>query len=191
LAGLVYLDAARDPTRDYSELGKKMEASGAKPPSPSDADMKSFQAYRDWQMRTMGFAFPESELRNMFESNPDGSMGDYRTDSSVFDAIGKGVEKRNYPRIKVPVLAFFAIPSSAEENVSRRYQFKNAQERAAVEEVHAAVLANIHTDEQSIRGCAAGARVVELRDSDHYIFLASEVEVLRDLRIFLAGLTNP
>jgi len=95
LAGLVYLDAARDPTRDYSELGKKMEASGAKPPSPSDADMKSFQAHRDWQMRTMGFAFPESELRNMFESNPDESMGDYRTDSSVFDAIGKGVEKRN------------------------------------------------------------------------------------------------
>jgi len=57
--------------------------------------------------------------------------------------------------------------------------------------VHTAVLANIHTDEQSIQGCAAGARVVELRGSDHYIFLASEVEVLRDLRAFLTGLTNP
>ena len=28
----VYMDAARDRTRDYSALGKKMEASGAKPP---------------------------------------------------------------------------------------------------------------------------------------------------------------
>jgi pimeloyl-ACP methyl ester carboxylesterase len=42
----VYMDAAREPTRDYSALGKKMEASGAKPPSPSDSDMQSFQTYR-------------------------------------------------------------------------------------------------------------------------------------------------
>jgi len=191
LSGLVYVDAARDPTRDYSKLSKKMEASGAKPPSPSDSDMKSFPAYREWQMRTMGFAFPESEVRNMFDSNPDGSMGDYRTDNSVFKAIGAGVQKRDYTKIRVPVLAFFAIPSTPEENVSRRYQFKNAQERAAVEEVHAAVLANIRTDERSIQRCAAGARVVELRGSDHYIFLASEADMLRELRAFLAGLPRP
>ena len=149
--------------------------------------MKSFQSYREWQMRTMGFAFPESELRNMFESNRDGSIGKYRTDSSVFDAIGAGESRRNYPEIRVPELAFFAIPSSAEENVSRRYQFKNPQERALVEELHAAVLANIHTDEESIQSCAAGARVVELRGSDHYVFLASEAEVLRETQTFLAG----
>jgi hypothetical protein len=66
----VYMDATREPTRDYSALGKKMKASGAKPPSPSDSDMQSFQAYREWQMRTVGFAFPESELRNTFDSTP-------------------------------------------------------------------------------------------------------------------------
>jgi NADPH-dependent ferric siderophore reductase len=91
----------------------------------------------------------------------------------------------------VPVLAFFAIPSSAEENVSRKYQFKNAQERAAVEEVHAAVLNYIHMDERSIQSCVAGARVVELRRTDHYVFIASEAEVLRELRAFVAGLPRP
>jgi non-heme chloroperoxidase len=191
LAGLVYLDAARDPTRDYSELRNKLAASGAKAPSPSPADNKSFPAYRDWQMRTMGFAFPESELRNEFDSNPDGSIGRYRTASSVFDAIGAGVQKRNYAKIHVPVLAFFAIPSSAEENVSRKYQFKNAQERAAVEEVHAAVLNYIQMDERSIQSCVAGARVVELRRTDHYVFIASEAEVLRELRAFVAVLPRP
>jgi len=38
-------------------------------PGPTAADRKSFQAYRDWQAR-QGEVFPESELRNMYETNP-------------------------------------------------------------------------------------------------------------------------
>ena len=56
LAGLVYLDAGRDPTRKSSELIKKLPAAMQNPPTPSEADRKSFQAYRDWQMRSLGFA---------------------------------------------------------------------------------------------------------------------------------------
>jgi hypothetical protein len=80
------------------------------PPSPSEADSKSFQAFLDWQKRTSGVPFPEAELRNGFNTNPDGTMGQYKTPRSVFDAIGAGAQKPDYAHISVPVLAFFTFP---------------------------------------------------------------------------------
>ncbi len=120
LAGLVYLDAARDPTRNYSEISKKLSSARLHPLTPAHPESNSFAAYREWHLRT--------------------------------------------------------------------YQFSASDERAPVEEAYAAVVNYIRVDEKSIQGCAAEVRVVELPGSDHYVFLASEAEVLRELRAFLAGL---
>ena len=59
----------------------------------------------------MGIAFPESELRNDFATNPDGSMGEYRTPVSVQNAITAGMRKPDYCCIRVPVLAFYTLPT--------------------------------------------------------------------------------
>jgi non-heme chloroperoxidase len=84
IAGLVYLDAAADPTDDYTELKalqlqlpKSMRNSldgglWLAPPNPSD--LTSIRSYQDWQSRTLGVVYPESELRNIFEINLDGSV---------------------------------------------------------------------------------------------------------------------
>jgi len=80
---------------------------------PSDSDRKSFQAYRDWQKRTSHTVFLESELRNCYHANPDGSMGDYKTADSIFEAMDPGVRKRDYSRMRVPVLAFVTFSASA------------------------------------------------------------------------------
>jgi hypothetical protein len=94
-------------------------------PEPSDADSKSFQADRDWQKRTGYTVFLESELRNCYEANPDGSMGDYKTAESVFDAMTAGVRKRDYSKIRVPVLAFVGLPASAGSLMGGNYEPKN------------------------------------------------------------------
>jgi hypothetical protein len=58
----------------------------------------------------MKFAEPEAEFRNAWETNPDGSVGRYRTPQSVHDAIGAGMKKRDYSKIGVPVLALSESP---------------------------------------------------------------------------------
>ncbi|MCI0349145.1 MAG: alpha/beta hydrolase [Acidobacteriales bacterium] len=95
LGGLVYMDAARD-VYDDSELLKRAEAAGWKRPQPSPAEVKSFSAYHDWQMRTLGYALPESELRSVFNTNPDGSMGPHKTAGCVFEQLFAGTFKKDY-----------------------------------------------------------------------------------------------
>ena len=87
IGGLVYLDALNDATDDYTDydaLCSKLPEAMQKGPTPSPSDLKSFPAYRDWRLRTQGIPIPESELRNDFVENPDGSVGSRKTPEYVF-----------------------------------------------------------------------------------------------------------
>jgi non-heme chloroperoxidase len=198
ISGLVYLDSAEDATlgaRIWSAIGvdlSKQEAARKRAPAPMrnappPPDYRSFQAYRDWQMRTHGVAFPESELRQLFASNPDGSMGGYLVPNWVRDAMFAGVQKPDYARIRVPVLAFFAIPPSLEQ-MAQRYKPQNAEERAAMEELYAGNLALVRKHVRDLQSGVPAARVIELPGANHYIFASSEADVLREMRPFLASL---
>jgi hypothetical protein len=77
---------------------------------PSAADLKTCSVYREWQMRNRDVAFHESELHNQFETNLDGSVGKGRSGSWIHNAIGEGDRKRDYSKIRVPVLARRAEP---------------------------------------------------------------------------------
>lgn len=189
IAGLVYMDSTADPTFDwgpYQELRKKLP-SAMKYPQPSSEERRSFQSYRDWQKRTRGFAFPESELRNVFATNSDGTMGHYGTSVGVRDAITAGMRKPDYSRIRVPVLAFFALPEPLEDQI-RRYQPQSAEERAAMTQVYAADVDYAKRAIGRLQDGVPGARVVELAGANHYVFLSNESDVLREIRLFLAGL---
>jgi pimeloyl-ACP methyl ester carboxylesterase len=188
-AGLIYMDSTADPTFDwkpYLELRKKLP-SAMKYPQASPEERRTFQSYRDWQRRTKGFAFPECELRNVFATNPDGTMGKYTTPISVRDAITAGMRKPDYSRIRVPVLAFFVLPLPLEDQL-QRYPPKTAEERAAIEQVYAADVDYAKRASGNLRSGVPGARVVESAGADHYIFLSNEPDVLREIRQFLAGL---
>jgi pimeloyl-ACP methyl ester carboxylesterase len=191
LSGLVYLDAARDPTRDYSQIGKELAAAHLHALTPSNPKDESFAAYREWQIRRNGFAFPESDLRNTNDANPDGTMGAYRIPDAVFDALGKPTQKRNYSAIHVPILAIFSLPKSAAQIISRFYEFNDSDERAPVEHVFTEVVAFIRIDEKSVQSAGAPVRIVELPGSDHYVFLATPDDVLREVRTFVLGLPHP
>jgi non-heme chloroperoxidase len=191
IAGLVYLNSAEDPTLDFADYavqpvdGEKLPAAMRAPPAP---DYKSFQAYRNWQVRTHGVAFPESELRNTYASNPDGTMGEYLTPQSIRDAIFAGRKKPDYARIRVPVLAFFSFPPRSLEDQMQQYKPKNAEERTAMEQQYAVDVAIRKRHMRDLRNGVPAARVIELPGANYYIFLSNEVDVLREFRVFLAAL---
>jgi len=194
LAGLVYLDALGDP-RDwpagdpaYMALSNKLPAAMRKPP-PSEEESRSFTAYRAWQMRSETFAFPEAELRNTFVTNPDGTMGRFKTPRSIHEAIGAGQKKRDYSNIRVPVLAFYEFPRAAGDALRPGdYQPKNADERVAIDAFGSATAAYVERWRKNLQSGVPGARVIDLPGAGHFVFLTREAEVLRGLREFVAGL---
>lgn len=175
IAGLVYLNSAEDPTLVLSDYGvakvdnAKLPAAIKNPPPP---DYSSFQAYREWQLRAHGVAFPESELRQVFAANPDGSMGRYLPSKSVRDAIFEGRQKPDYASIRVPVLAFFAAPRSLGEMTQQ------SAVDSAIRKRH----------KQDLQRGVPSARVIEVPGANFYIFLSNEPELLREMRTFLEGL---
>jgi pimeloyl-ACP methyl ester carboxylesterase len=112
LGGLVYIAALGDPTDwpasdpAYIEIVRKLPGQPETSPPRCPQDRSTFAGYRAWQMCTEKFAFPESELRNTFATNLDGTRGPHKTPRSIHRAIGDGARKRDYSGIRVPVLSF-------------------------------------------------------------------------------------
>jgi len=189
LAGLVYLDALGDP-RDfpasdpaYMELFKKLPAPMRDPPSP---DYTSFSAYRAKQLKNRQGAFPESELRELFVANPDGTMGRYKASTgAIHSAIGAGQKKRDYSNIRVPVLAFFEFPRPTPPP---GYQPKNEEEWAAIKAFSSATAAYVERWVKNLKNAVPGARIVDLPEAGHFVFLTREADVLRELRAFVGNL---
>jgi len=194
LAGLVYLDALGDP-RDwpasdpaYMALANKLP-SAAGPQRPSEEESKSFSGYHAWQRRTLKFGFPESELHNMFVTNPDGTMGGPKASQSVSEAIGKGQKKRDYSKIRVPVLAIFEFPITLSKLPHPDvHPSENAEERTAFDAFNSATAAYVQRWMDNLTSGVPGARFVDLPGAGHFIFLTRESEVLKEVHRFVAGL---
>ena len=190
LAGLVYLDAADDPTDFpgsspaymalFNKLPAAMRVNGSEPDA---SDLRSFRAFHDFKVRQNGFEYPEAQLRASFDRNPDGSVGSYNTSEKVHNAIGKGALPRDYSLIRVPILALFSSLS-----INYRYQPKNAQERSATEEFDAATEVYVNRYKKNLLKAKGGVHIVDLPQSDHYVFLSNQADVLREMRAFLAAL---
>jgi pimeloyl-ACP methyl ester carboxylesterase len=101
----------------------------------------------------------------------------------VHNAIGRGALPRDYSRIRVPILALFGTLS-----INYRYQPKDAQERAAIEEFDAATAVYGKRNKKNLLKAKGGMRIVDLPQADHYLFLSNEADVLREMRAFIAGL---
>jgi non-heme chloroperoxidase len=194
IGGLVYLEALNDGTDDYTDydaLCSKLPKDMQKGPAPSPTDLKSFPAYRDWRKRTQGVPIPESELRNDFAENPDGSVGSRKTPSWVPHAM-MGAWKHDYSQIRSPVLAFvvYDTPDGPPQNQIQKYHVRDAAERAIVDAVYGLYIGMARIRIERINRAAGGAHVVELWGADHFVFLSNEADVLGELRAFLATLDH-
>jgi pimeloyl-ACP methyl ester carboxylesterase len=196
LSGLVYLDALGDP-RDwpasdpaYMALYRKLPPSPEPPVAPESAEeKKSFSGSRAAQLRTRGFTVPESELRNVYETNPDGTKGEFKTPREINRMIGDGQIRRDYSGIHVPVLAFFEFPGPSRDlPAANPSDAKSAEELAAKNAFDAATTAFIDRWTINLLRGAGDVHLVDLPGAGHYVFLTRESEVLRELDAFLAAL---
>jgi non-heme chloroperoxidase len=188
MAGLVYLNSAEDPSLGPVSGKVSRPLRGQLPEALQTLDDNtSFSAYRERQKADHGLAFPEAELRQLFASNPDGTVGAYLVPKNVRDAMFAGIEAPDYTRIQVPVLAFFAVPMALEDQI-KLYRPKNTEEEAALGTMYAINLAWVARNRDALKRGLPHAQTVELVGASMYIFLSNETDVEQGLRAFLAGL---
>ncbi|MGD0437995.1 MAG: alpha/beta hydrolase [Bryobacteraceae bacterium] len=180
VAALVYLDAGyayafdngKGMTMDQLlELQKKVP----QPPEPSAADRASFAAFQAWDQRMNGIRFPEAELRDSFDSLPDGNVGKPRTPPTVSPAILAGVKK--FTDIRASALAIYAVPKDLGPWLT-----KDPAARAAFQSFDGLTERQATAFEKTV----PGARVVRLPNANHYVFISNQADVLREMRAFLA-----
>jgi pimeloyl-ACP methyl ester carboxylesterase len=176
---LIYLDAAYDRADLASEAFSKNPFPS---PRPTKEEMASLAGYRGWWERNRGFwsGAVETDLRETSLA-ADGSIK-----ATLSREVGQGIFKNaaehrpDYTKIKARALSFYAIsglqlwvPKDEEarrkaqeflDNVNLPYQRKNIEKFS----------------KEMRKG-----RVVELKNSHHFMFIKNQDEVVREMRKFL------
>lgn len=187
LGGLVYLNSAEDPTLSFPPPPGFKDARPASMKTAPPLDHSSFAAFRASQLRAQGVQFPEAELRATFAVNPDGSVGAYAQPPRIRQAIFEGRVKPEYDRIRVPVLVFFALLPSLEQQFER-YKPQTDEERDAValdRELNMRIRERHKAD--LLKGVPA-ARVIDVPGANWYVFLSNHADLFYGIRAFLREL---
>jgi non-heme chloroperoxidase len=175
VAGLVYLDAAYSYAFDDGKgptLKQMQEISGPEPPPPDEADLASFRALQQYYLRVLGFTYPGGELRQQWNSNPDGRVGKHR-DFPGYATIMSGMKK--YAAIPVPALAIFAIPHGQGKSVDSNTDPKVC---AAAKAYSAALTPLTESQEKAFANGVPTARIA----------FSPTMQSGQNLSLFLAGL---
>jgi non-heme chloroperoxidase len=159
IGGLMYLDAAEDPTltgADYEAVPVDMAHLPARVGTPEPV------------------RFPEAEMRQR------------PVDPVIRRAIvDDNRVKPDYARISVPVVAIYRTVSM--EQALKEYPPKTDQEREALNQAYRAGRAMLTKWQNDLRA-VPGAKLVELPGASLYMFLSNETEIIRELRSFSASL---
>ena len=185
VAGLVYLDAGYPYAFDNGKgptMKEFQDISGPQPPPPSETDLGSFGALRQYHLRVLGFTFPEAELRQQWTGNTDGRIGK-RRDFPGYATLLAGMKK--YADIPVPALLFFGNPHGLGNWVDNSTDPKVRERAKAYTE---ALTALTERQAKAVKDGVPTAHVVRLPGAHHYVYLSNEADVLREMRSFLSRL---
>jgi pimeloyl-ACP methyl ester carboxylesterase len=204
IRALVYVDAAFDrgdaaDEQAYGAVAKTVPTA----PSSTEADRASFTAFRAY-LDKYGGAGPEAFLRTRYRTNPDGSVGGiWAPDLPIRQAMMKEIQAAYHPytpeRIRVPALAIYAIPKSADDLMRRgssdRSAFPELAARAAddpalrerVEQLYLLTRDRVRKHEKWFEAFAEGGRVVELSGT-HNLIVSNPRELLERIEAFVATL---
>jgi non-heme chloroperoxidase len=163
LGGLVYLDAAEDPTLKLSDY--------AFPP----ADRVNVAAFRG---KPPPVTFPPAEQRRL-DAQP--------IDPTIRKAITEDhLVRPDYASIKVPVLALYR--SMTLEQSLKDFPPANEKERDALELALAARRTVLAKWQGDLLAGVPDARIVEVPHANLFTFLSHEAVVVREIRAFAATL---
>jgi pimeloyl-ACP methyl ester carboxylesterase len=184
VARLVYLDGA------YDRVGLMTRLIGSdwpEDPPMTAADSASPEAVRSYLAQIYGFRLNEAEIHQWFEFDARGRMLRQTTPDSLGMArVVPFLEHPAYTRVRAPVLAFYNVPTSP-ASLFPRYAAGDSSYRARATNAFNRSVRWTTEERARLRREIPGARIVELRNSNHYVFVVSEAEVLRETRAFLLG----
>lgn len=188
--GVVYLEAGYSYAFDDGKGASALEMMKLKPPrhpSPGAADLISFKALQRYDERMNGFKFPEGELREERQTNPDGTVGDFRNPpgSAMLMNLISGGQK--YTRIPVSSLFIFANPHSLGTWVETS---ADASARSDAKAYFTSLQAMTERQEKSVESGVPTAEVITIPNANHFVFLSNETECLRALQAFLSKLSQ-
>jgi pimeloyl-ACP methyl ester carboxylesterase len=189
VAGLVYLEAAY-PYAFRDAAGPPMEAflkGGPRGPARAASDLASFKSLQKWDAEVNGVRKPEAELRQTWESSPEGRPTKERVfpGGPMFGAILTSGPR--YATIPVPALVIFAIPHRPERWMDKS---RDPAVRQAARAYFAAIDAATERQAKALEAAVPSARVVRIPGA-HHIFLSNEGDVLRETRAFLVRVKPP
>jgi non-heme chloroperoxidase len=177
---LVFLDAL--------DLGSNGWAALPQPPPPpaeTEAELDSVQRLAAAEVRRYGHRKPLAAVCHSVRRDPSGRVVGALTPPEVSQKIVQGIRPADYGRIQAPVLGIFNAIKPSE-----RLPYYWSLDPAAQQEFARRIepLASWMTGAiRRFRGEVEGARVVELEDTSHYLFLVEEAVVVREMRRFLLG----
>ena len=190
IAGVVYLDAGYSYAFDNGKVENVWDLRKFKvpqPPPPTSSDLASFNALAKYEERTIGFAFPEGELHQQHVTKPDGTVGAERKfpgDDATTKLIGTPSQ---YATIPVPALFIFSNPHAVGVWVEHH---TDGPGRFEITTYSSAMDSLVTKQEDALKMSLPGARVVNIPNADHFVFLSNQSDVLREMEGFLAGLTS-
>lgn len=207
IAGLVYVDAAfdrGDNTDDeaFNAVARTLPAA----PSPKAADLASLISLRAY-LDKYGGAGPEAHLRARWVVNPGGTVtGMYSPERPIVQAMAREMRaafaKPYHPdRIRVPAVAIYAVPSSADDLLRRgssdRLPFLELIATAAndpvirerAEKLYLLTRDRVRHHEKWFEAFAEGGRVVELSGT-HHLLISNPREVREQIDAFMVRLVG-
>jgi pimeloyl-ACP methyl ester carboxylesterase len=181
-AALVYLDAGYPYAFDNGKVPTFEEITKVgfpQSPPPTEADLASFDALRQYSIRTLGFTYPDGELPQKRSITPEGHVGPMRPFPGGRSLLA-GAKK--YVEIRTPALFLVSSQSPG--------RWAETSTDPVIKAQMAAMSALQDRQAKSIEAGLPAAKVVKLPGANHYVYLSNEADVLREMRAFLRGLTG-
>ena len=188
IAGLVYLDAAFDRTLEPQPEFDAVQNALPEPPSARPENFTSYPALRDYMIHMGGVGLPEGEILATFSFTPSGSVAGRNFDPRVLEAIEDSVLKPDYAAFRVPALALYALPRSADDLMRPWYDRADPVLRANVQRQYELTVGAFGAMRRAYEEGVPNFRAVDLIGAKHFIFGSNEAEVLAEIERFIAEL---
>jgi pimeloyl-ACP methyl ester carboxylesterase len=204
IRGLVYVDAAFDQAlASDMEVFNTVARTVPSAPSPKADDLSSFAALRAF-LEKYGGAGPEAYVRARWIANPDGTVArmwapELPIRQAMTAEIQAAYKPYNPERIRVPAMAIYAVPKSADDLIrsgsSNRLPFPELLARAAddpalrqrIETLFSLTRERVRNHEKWFQAFAEGGRVVEL-SGPHHLIVSNPREVLEQIERFMSSI---
>ena len=187
ISALIYLEAGY-PYAFSNEKGPTMQdffnLSGPQPPSPQEHNLTNFETLQNWDAETYGFRRPLSEFRQTWDSTAQGQPTRPRNfpGFAIFPTLLSN--PRSNVVISLPSLVIFAVPHSREAWMIASAD-SNIRNQA---EVYFSKIDDLTKKQADVfEATVPSAKVIRMQGM-HYIFLSNEMEVLNEIRRFIADI---